>query len=140
MGREPKVNLYRKARYIIYRPFRSVKHAYQRVTRGYDDADMFNGDAYLARQISATLIWIVENGHGVSTAYQDPDEGWHPDVDRMVERRDADYRKYAAIFAEYGRNGLAWDEAWLKEFGGVLDTDMEDALQWLKEHFYELWD
>ena len=134
-----------KIRRFITAPLRwprHIKHAYQRVVRGYDDTMMWDGDGHLARQVAATLTWIVEHGHGVSMAYWNEDDGdpWEPDTEIMVERRDADYRKYAAIFAEYGRNGLAWDEEWLAEFGGVLDTDMEDALQWLKEHFYELWD
>ena len=73
-------------------------------------------------------------------AYADPEDGFNPDTDKMVERRDADYRKYAEIFTEYSKNGIAYDESWRHEWGGVLDTDMEDALQWLKEHFYELWD
>ena len=119
---------------------RHIKHAYQRVVRGYDDTMMWNGDSYLAGQIAAILTWIVEHGHGVSTAYQDPEEGWYPDVDKMVERRDADYRKYAAIFAEYGKNGIAHDEEWLKEFGGVLDSDLRNALLWLVDHFQEMWD
>lgn len=132
-----------KVRRFITSPLRwprHIKHAYQRVVRGYDDTMMWNGDSYLAGQIAAILTWIVEHGHGVSMAYAESEDGFNPDVDKMVERRDADYRKYAAIFAEYRRNGLAHDEWWLAEFGGVLETDMEDALQWLKEHFYELWD
>jgi hypothetical protein len=34
-----------------------------------------------------------------------------------------------------------WDtEEHVKEFGGVLDKDMDEALEWFRNHFYELWD
>lgn len=132
-----------KIRHFITSPLRwrrYVTRAYQRVRYGYSDADAWNGDTFLAANIAGILTWIVEHGNGVATSYQDPEEGWYPDVDRMVERRDAEYIKYAAVFAEYAKNGLAISEDWQKELGGILEKDMEDALEWLKQHFYELWD
>jgi hypothetical protein len=58
----------------------------------------------------------------------------------MVERRDAEWNKYIAIFREYSKHGPAIDQEWADGFGGVLDKDMQDALQWLSQHFQELWD
>lgn len=94
---------------------------------------------YLARQISGTLKWIVENGHGVATSYATP-PNYDDDIEVMTEKRDAEYLHYARIFAEYGQNGPALNTAWKKEFGGVLDKDLKEALQWFSEHFTELWD
>ena len=51
-----------------------------------------------------------------------------------------DYDRVSMTYAEYHTNGPAYDESWKNEFGGVLDKDMEEALQWLVEHFQELWD
>lgn len=119
---------------------RILKHPlwwYQRIARGYSDRDMWSADLFLAGQISGMLTWIVEKGHGVSMAYADDIE---TDVDIMVERRDKEYLHYAAIFAEYGKNGPAIDEEWKNKFGGVLDSDLQDALQWFSEHFTEFWD
>lgn len=116
---------------------RFVRFPYQRLTRGFSDQDAWNGDGHLARQIAGILTWIVEKGHAVSMSYADDE---HTDVDIMVERRDKEYLHYASIFAEYGKNGPAMDEAWKNEFGGVLDSEMQEALQWLSKHFQELWD
>ena len=116
---------------------RNIKYWFQRANRGYADYDVWSGDAYLAGQIAGILTWLVEKGHGVSMAYADDES---TDVDVMVERRDKEYLHYAAIFAEYSKNGPAYDEKWKNEFGGVLDSDMKDALLWLSEHFCELWD
>ena len=114
---------------------RFVRFPYQKLTRGFSDKDMWNADMYLAGQIAGTLDWIVNNGMGVAMSYYHEN-----DVDNMVERRDKDYLYYRDVFSEYQKNGLAHDEAWKNEFGGVLDSDMQDALQWLSKHFQELWD
>ena len=112
---------------------------YQRVTRGYSDRDMWSADIFLAGQIAGTLKWIVENGHGVSMSYGTP-PNYDDDIDLMVAKRDADYLFYASIFEEYHTNGPALNKEWQKEFGGILDGDLQVALQWLSEHFTELWD
>ena len=112
---------------------------YQRVTRGYSDKDAWNGDFFLSGQIAGVLTWIVESGHGVATAYGTP-PNYEDDIDDMIARRDAEYLHYASIFAEYATNSPALNLEWQEEFGGVLDKDMQEALQWLSEHFQELWD
>ena len=118
---------------------RSIKFAYQRVTRGFSDRDAWNGDIYLAGQIAGISEWLVQNSHGIpaSYAYQ-PD--FNDPVEIMAERRDADYRKYIAVFREYAKNGHAFDQEWKDELGGVLDSEIDDSLQWFAKHFLELWD
>ena len=118
---------------------RKIKWAYQRVTRGFSDRDMWSADVFLAGQIAGTLKWIVENGHGVSMSYGTP-PNYDDDIDLMVAKRDADYLFFASIFEEYNKNGPALNREWQKEFGGVLDGDLQVALEWLSEHFTELWD
>lgn len=119
---------------------RNIRHWVQRAKRGYSDSDAWNGDSFMAGQIAGILLWIVENGHGVAMSYADADNPYDTDVDVMVQRRDAEWRKYAAIFEEYSKEGVAIDEEWQAKWGGVLDKDMQDALQWLSKHFYEMWD
>ena len=131
--------IYRMRR-IITSPLRwphKIKHWVQRANRGYADCDAWNGDGYLARQIAGILTYLVNEGHGVSMSYADDET---TPVEVMVERRDKEYLHYASIFAEYGKNGSAYDQEWKNEFGGVLDEDMQDALQWLSKHFQSLWD
>ena len=118
---------------------RKFKFAYQRVTRGFSDQDAWNADMYLASQIAGIAEWLVENGHGVPASY-----AYQPDlndpVEIMAERRDAEYRKHIAVFREYAKNGHAFDQRWREECGGVLDSEIQDSLQWFAEHFVELWD
>ena len=123
----------------IYTIPRKIKWAYQRVYRGYSDRDVWSGDYFLAGQIAGILTWIVKNGHGVATSYGTP-PNYEDDVEDMAARRDADYLFYASIFNEYSKNGPAINEEWQKMFGGVLDEDIQEALQWLSKHFQELWD
>lgn len=130
-----------KIRRLFSAPMRyrsRIKHYNQRGHRGFSDYDAWNGDAFLAGQIAGIMDWIVEKGHGVSMAYADGD--LNTSTEEMVLRRNADYAKYGAIFHEYHKNGSAYNQDWKDEFGGVLDNDMKEALQWLVEHFQELWD
>ena len=113
------------------------KWAYQRIRYGYSDRDWWNGDFYLAGVVAGIMEKIVNKGHGVATSYGD---NWETPIEIMVERRDADWKKYIEIFREYSKRGPALNQEWKDNFGGVLDEDMQDALQWLSKHFQELWD
>lgn len=131
--------IYRMRR-LVTSPLRwknTIKHWYQRAKRGYSDRDAWSGDWYIAAQIAGIMKIIVEKGHGVAMSYANDD---NTPIDVMVERRNNEWRHYAAIFEEYANNGPAHNEEWQKEFGGVLDETMQDALQWLSQHFQELWD
>lgn len=110
---------------------------YQRARYGYADCDWWSGDWYLAGIIAGIMEKIVKDGHGVATSYADD---WNTPVEIMVERRDAEWGKYIEVFREYSKHGPAYNQEWKDDFGGVLDKDMEDALQWLSKHFQELWD
>lgn len=123
----------------VYTTPRRIKWAYQRVSRGYSDRDMWSADTFLAGQIAGMLNWLVNEGIGVSTSYGTP-PNYEDDIEDMVARRDADYLFYASIFEEYSKNSLAWHEEWQEKFGGVLDNDLQAALQWFSEHFTEFWD
>lgn len=126
----------RSVRNVIFTP----KYWYQRARYGYSDRDWWNGDFYLAGVIAGIMEKIVNEGHGVANSYADEDKPFDTDVDIMVERRDAEWNKYIAIFREYSKHGPAMNQEWKDDFGGVLDSDMKDALLWLSEHFSELWD
>lgn len=132
-----------KIRRFVTAPLRwryHIKHWYQRSKRGYSDHDAWNGDSFLASNIAGIMIWIVENGHGVAMSYADEDNPWDTPVDIMVERRNKEWKHYANIFKEYSKGGIWVDQKDVDRFGGVLDSDMQDALQWLSQHFQELWD
>ena len=124
----------RSVRNVIFTP----KCWYQRARYGYSDRDWWNGDFYLSGVIAGIMEDIINKGHGVSTSYDYGD--WKTPIETMVESRDVEFNKYIAIFREYSKNGPAIDQEWKDRFGGVLDSDMKDALLWLSEHFSELWD
>ena len=114
--------------------FRSVSQS----RYGNSDRDWWNGDYYIAGVIAGVMEKIVKDGHAVSHFYAYGD--WNTPVELMVQRRDEEWNKYIAIFREYSKNGPAMNQEWKNDFGGVLDEDMQDALQWLSKHFQELWD
>lgn len=111
---------------------------YQRARYGYADCDWWSGDWYLAGIIAGIMEKIVKDGYGVAMSYAYGD--WDTPIDVMVERRDAEWNKYIAIFREYSLHGPAHNQEWKNNFGGVLDSDIKDALEWLSKHFQELWD
>ena len=129
----------RWVRSIIKYP-RHFKWWYQRARRGYSDCDAWNADKFLAGQIAGMLILLVKNTHGVPMSYADKNDPYGDDVDAMAIRRDKEYLKHAAVFEEYAKNGLALDKKWEKQFGGVLDKDIQKSLKWFSKHFSELWD
>jgi hypothetical protein len=142
-----KVSIILRIKWLYQRFIRSIRNIvrtpkwwYQRITRGYSDKDMWNADTYLAGVFSGVLQWYIDEGHGVSNAYAEGLDRYEPDVNVMVERRDEAYRTHISVFKEYKQNGLAYNEEWQKEFGGVLDKDIQASVQWLSEHFTELWD
>lgn len=128
---------FRTLKYKIRHIIRWPRYARQRVTRGFSDRDMWNADAFLARTYADILMWYVHKGMGVPTCYLN---NWDDPVAEAAERRDADYYKYADIFRRYAKGGEWHTEDHVKEFGGVLDKEMEEALQWMSKHFQELWD
>jgi hypothetical protein len=131
---------YQRIKRSIRKAIRIPKWWYQRAKRGYSDRDVWNADIYLAGVFAGVLQWYIDKGMGVSMAYISEDDPYGEDIDAMVFRRDAEYSKHIGVFREYLNNGPALNEKWQKEFGGVLDEDIKASVQWLSEHFTELWD
>jgi hypothetical protein len=121
---------------FIIRTLRSPIWFIQRGRRGWSDQDAWNGDMYLASQIAGIMQWHIDKGIGVSSAYGT----WEESTDILVERRNKDYARHIAVFKEYRKNGPAFNQEWKDDFGGVLDDELRESLQWLAEHFTELWD
>jgi hypothetical protein len=119
---------------------RTPKWWVQRARRGYSDRDMWNADIYLAGVFAGTLQWYIDKGIGVPMSYASKDDPYGEDIDGMVSRRDEDYRNMINLFNEYHKNGHAINADWKEKFGGLLDTEVDDALQWFSKHFTELWD
>lgn len=64
--------------------FRNIKYAYQRITKGYCDADLFNLDMYIAANLNNTLLELADISHTYSSQYNDIEE-WKKDVRETAE-------------------------------------------------------
>lgn len=130
--------------YQLFRPYYKTKHFIQRGRHGWSDDDVWKANTYLAGIIADILEWYAsDKSTGVSMIFAEPDDRWMENpgaLDKAVERRNAEYLKYAAIFREYSHEGDAPDQAWKDKYGGVLDKDMQEALQWFSKTYLELWD
>lgn len=124
----------------ILRPYHNINHAYQRVTRGFSDSDMFSGDMFISSQIAGMLRWYIENGHGVPGRYAREDDPYCEDIEYMVAARNFEYDRYATLFEEYAKCGHAINDKWKRMFGGLTDDEVHDMMTWFGEHFTELWD
>jgi hypothetical protein len=119
------------------KPFYEIKYFIQRGKRGYSDRDMWSADIYMAGIFAGMLRWQVEKGHGVSMAWAVNDDD---PVDLLLERRNPEYLKYAEMFEEYAKHGVAWNEKWKKKFGGLTEDEAHDIMTWFAQHFTEFWD
>jgi hypothetical protein len=121
---------------FIIRALHTPKWFIQRGKRGWSDRDAWNADMYLAGMIADIMQHLIDKGVGVPMIYSAPDD----DINKMSERMKQDYDKHIKIFSEYSENGLAVNEDWKKEFGGVSEKEILNSLDWFKEHFMDLWD
>lgn len=92
---------------------RIVKHLWQRMTRGFSDFDMWNGNMFLAEMISGTAYWHF--AHSMRSFCGVDREEWLDDLLVIVDGFDA------------------------RDEGGFLAVP-DVAWDLLKEHFYGLWD
>jgi hypothetical protein len=98
---------------------------------------MWNADNHFARLYADMLMWYVHKGVSIPVCYVDK---WDDPVEIATERRDIEYYKYADIFRRYAKGG-EWQVAeHAHECGGVVDTEMAEALEWFSKHFQEFWD
>jgi len=129
-----------RVRRFIFKPYYQILHSYQRVTRGFSDSDMFNGDMFMASQIAGMLRWHIENGHGAPGRYAREYDPCCEDFEYMVAARNFEYDRYATLFEEYAKCGHAINDKWKRMFGGLTDDEVHDMMTWFGEHFTELWD
>lgn len=130
---------------LLKKPYDEFKYAQQRMERGFSDRDMWNADAYLAGMFANILRWYASDlSHGVPMHYGDglpvDPTTKSPDVNEMVKIRNAEYLKYAALFEEYAKNGVAFGEEWKKDVGGLTEEEIREAMLWFATIFTELWD
>ncbi len=116
----------------------------QRFERGFADHDAWSGSSYLAFVTAGIMRWIVAEGYGVSPRYgdllEDGTVDWSTPVDRLVERRDAEYAHIADIFERYSIGDIWERPEDAADFNGVTQEELREALDWFRDHFNDLWD
>jgi hypothetical protein len=145
-----KYSLYRGVRKVITFPRRvrdEIVFAYQRVTRGFSDRDWWSIDSHIANILSQALPKYVKDGHGISSSYLPKGYGESgdskkddADFAKAIKKRDAEYSKYADIFARYYNGGIWHNEESAKEFDGITEPEYKAAVAWLAKNFSGLWD
>lgn len=115
---------------------RLVKHPYQRLTRGFSDADAWNASGVLPKQIAGILRWHIKNSHGVGYPYHT----YHEDVNEAARLRDIDFENYAIVFDELAANGIAFNKKFQSDFGGLSQQEYKKLMKWFTEIFPGLWD
>lgn len=132
-----------RIRQIIRFPGRLISEVvwgFQRATRGYSDRDLWGIDSHIASVLSKSLYRYVEMKNAVSVDYIDIGEDLeNADWDAAKEKQDAEYLKYAEVFARYADGGLWESEETAQELNAVTPEEFDDAMQWLSKRFTTLW-
>lgn len=116
---------------LASRPFTTtanrIKHAQQRVARGWDDTATWSLDTHLARTLGSQLIHLADTSHGY------PGTGQYTDAETWV----ADLKKHGEALERYAAD--------LYEYRADIDhqqllDDAQAALHWVADNFPSLWD
>lgn len=106
---------------------KKIKHARQRVTRGWDDTATWSLDTHLARTLGAQLVRLAEVTHGY------PSGGTFNTFEEWQEA----LRTHGNALTRYAEGIHEYDEHIDHE---QLIRDAETALHWVADNFGSLWD
>jgi len=131
-------------RVLANKPFSTVTsetlHAYQRLTRGWDDTATYSLDTHLAGVLGAQLIHLAETTHGwpgEETMWETP-EKWEADLKRQGNRLIAYSNSWSLEAPEDFSDEAAWDGYNSRE--EQLMKDAQKALRWVAKNLRYLWD
>lgn len=128
---------FRQLCYVIRRFFKNCKYAWQRITRGYSDLDLWNFDTYLQKVMSCGIRDFADMTTGYPNGYE-TFEDWKKELLVIAE-----------LIEKFNPDDLVdWDE---KTRGEEIKKMYEDATEeseiakeavfdWMKRHFNSLWD
>lgn len=120
--------------------FRCIKFSYQRIARGFSDCDVWSLDEYYASLFAATLRHLAATTHGYPVLY-DTGEIDKDGNDAGYNRWCAELNRIADLFdtvSAFDANLELGDENGIS--AAEKQANLEEAFDWLKEHWYDLWD
>jgi hypothetical protein len=106
-----------------------IEHAYQRVTRGWDDTALWSADSHLCKTLGEQLAALADISHGYPAGGEF-----------------STYEEWQQVLREHSARLLAYEERWdysapdWKEREAQLTSDAKDSLRWVAEHLEMLWD
>lgn len=106
---------------------RNMKHARQRVTRGWDDSSTWSLDTHLARTLGAQLTHLADVTHGY------PSGGTFHSFEQWQET----LRTHGAALTRYGDDIFKYEDNINHE---QLTAEAQAALHWVADNFGSLWD
>ena len=144
-------------------PIRSIKRAYNRITKGYCSNDVWNWNYYMAQLIHDTLMYLAANHEGTMVEYADRDAEYTEKLeqvamcilratnfDEMYDNpfREDYYKDLENVIVE--RNGLNFenkDKHLFKHYWFVEQRNSEkakknlkEAFDWIVEHWFGMGD
>lgn len=117
--------------------FRSLKWAWQRVTRGYADTDLWNLDMYLTYLLPAMFRSLADNGCGFPTDMDSYDE-WKNYLYKMAQHfENANDEYYSGPPIDTNKEN--WKKQW-EEHKDYIISEREKGIEMLKKRWDNLWD
>ena len=112
---------------------------------GVSRADAFEAGDYILFVAANAMRWLLDDEYsGVSLSYLQAYIAEHGgDYDSAHDAAFAQWvdevEKHADIFMRYWE-GSAWDDPkHVQQFGGVLESELDESLDWLRENILALW-
>lgn len=129
---------------------KKLKFAYQRITKGYCDMDVWNLESFYTLLFYDSLNELAETTHSYPYDFQTP-ELWSQTLKEMAEHfynASADHNDIPLAIAateafDKFRNDELNREEWLekeKELSNFRESEKNKGLDMLKQYFFDLWD
>lgn len=144
-------------------PFRSIKNAYWRITKGFCPYDTWQWHVYMAQLIHDSLIYLANNHYGTMVEYESNDEGYTEKLKEIASiiLRATDYEEeYDNPFREdyykdlenidLKSNSIDFSKTHKELFNHYIFVEQRNAKKasdhlkyafgWIVDHWFELWD
>lgn len=131
----------RRVRNPIRDARKSVRWAYQRVTRGWDDLSMWSVRDSLSKTLGAQLVEMANISHGCPPYYPEQPRLGGPQMflptpgDEVHELWRGDLRRHGEALLAYSR-----DEAESPDISLDLYMAAQESLRWVADNLADLWD
>lgn len=120
---------------------KSVRWAYQRVTRGWDDLSVWSVRDSLSKTLGAQLVEMANISHGCPPYYPEQPGVGGPQLflptpgDEVHELWRGDLRRHGEALLAYSR-----DEAESPDISLDLYMAAQESLRWVADNLADLWD